>query len=42
MEAANVTESVCVLLLAEGLVIVPMVLFEPNGIAVPIGIGHAI
>jgi hypothetical protein len=35
----NVTEPICVLVLAEGLVIVPMFLFKPNDIAVRIGIG---
>jgi hypothetical protein len=39
MKAANVTESVTVLLLAEGPVIASMFLSEPNGMAVPIGTG---
>lgn len=39
MEAVNVTESICLLLIEKDPVIAPMFLSEPSGIAVPIGTG---
>lgn len=39
MDAVNVTESICVLLLEKDPVNAPIFLSEPRGIAVPIGTG---